>query len=418
MDNINTYKTKISNKYNTINQLNYENNYIYSSSSSHKNKIRLKLFPSSKIKNSNLKINCSDYSPFNKNNSTLNFYQVNNTISNINHNNIKTYFSHYNKHDTKTKNQNNKYSNNSNMPKKSNCLNIIPIIPNSKIKKNISKQFLGEKKINSKIIKIINCNKINSSKLNNSFQRHNHSFFEVKSLTKDFISPQKNNLTINIKNNNSNMNYIYTEKEEALNKNTNDSTNNNSKRYSNNIFNINCNINNNINLIINSKNVKYIPKKNEIVFNKNKIYKKNINATKIIKYNNKRIELSSTKINKYKLNKINSYYFSYIPKLKEKNEKFVENKSHKSKKNKKMKKENKLILKNLNCKTFEEDFPIKIKYNRNYRINKKLKPQISLRLTLFKISTPEIERFFIVNFFYSENLRIPEEKNKLEFFFK
>ena len=83
-----------------------------------------------------------------------------------------------------------------------------------------------------------------------------------------------------------------------------------------------------------------------------------------------------------------------------------------------MKKENKLILKNLNCKTFEEDFPIKIKYNRNYRINKKLKPQISLRLTLFKISTPEIERFFIVNFFYSENLRIPEEKNKLEFFFK
>ena len=81
-----------------------------------------------------------------------------------------------------------------------------------------------------------------------------------------------------------------------------------------------------------------------------------------------------------------------------------------------MKNENKLILKNLNYKAFEEDFPIKIKYNRNYRINKKLKPQISLRLTLFKVSKPEIERFFLINFFYSENLRISEDKKKLEYF--
>ena len=162
-------------------------------------------------------------------------------------------------------------------------------------------------------------------------------------------------------------------------------------------------------MIINSKNVN--------IFNKNKIIKKNITAAKLIKYNNNRHELSSTRINKYKLNKINSYFFSYFPKLNEKKVKLVDNKSNKLKKNKKLKNENKLILKHLNYKAFEEDFPIKIKYNRNYRINKKLKPQISLRLTLFKVSRPEIERFFLINFFYSENLRISEDKKKLEYFF-
>ena len=82
-----------------------------------------------------------------------------------------------------------------------------------------------------------------------------------------------------------------------------------------------------------------------------------------------------------------------------------------------MTQENKLTLKNLDCKTFQEDFPIKMKYNRNYRINKKLKPQISLRLSLFKISKAETERYFFVNYFYSDNLRIPDDKNKSEFYF-
>ena len=76
-----------------------------------------------------------------------------------------------------------------------------------------------------------------------------------------------------------------------------------------------------------------------------------------------------------------------------------------------------LILKNLNSKTFEEDFPIQFKYNRRYRLNKKLKPQISLRLSLFKISKPEIEKYFVVNFFYSENLKSLNKDNS-EYFFE
>ena len=87
------------------------------------------------------------------------------------------------------------------------------------------------------------------------------------------------------------------------------------------------------------------------------------------------------------------------------------------KRKKKLNKENKLLLQNLNSKIFEEDFPIKIKYNRIYRINRQLKPQIALRLTLFKLEKEENERYFFVNIFYSENIRYPSINNKSEFYF-
>ena len=109
--------------------------------------------------------------------------------------------------------------------------------------------------------------------------------------------------------------------------------------------------------------------------------------------------------------KLNSYFFSYIPKTKKEMTKL----RHKRKK--KLNKENKLLLQNLNSKIFEEDFPIKIKYNRIYRINRQLKPQIALRLTLFKLEKEENERYFFVNIFYSENIRYPSINNKSEFYF-
>ena len=74
-------------------------------------------------------------------------------------------------------------------------------------------------------------------------------------------------------------------------------------------------------------------------------------------------------------------------------------------KNKKFNSNKKLLaLKNLNSKTFEEDFPLKIKSYKRYKI---LKPQISVRMTLFNIAKPERERYYFVNFFYSENIRNP-----------
>ena len=68
-------------------------------------------------------------------------------------------------------------------------------------------------------------------------------------------------------------------------------------------------------------------------------------------------------------------------------------------------------------KTFKEDFPIKIKYNRNYFLNKKLKPQIALRMTLFKQTKIEFERYYLVNVFCSENIRNRDKKNLSEFYF-
>ena len=410
MKTIDILNTNMDKNYKSIYLSNYENNSFYSSSSFRRYKNKIKFYPPSKKENSNFQANDCEYLPFKKNSSGLYYNQINNTISNISHNNsIKIHFDNYNKNDSEIKIKNNKYLNIYNIPKSNHRLNKLSKPPILKNIKNISKQILDKKNNNNSTnITTNNVNKIpNSSRLNVSSQKHNHSFFEVKSLSKDFVTPK---LTIKIKNTNSNKDYIYDGKEKILNKNKNETINNNSKRYGNNkIFKIKYNINNNINVIINSKNVN--------IFNKNKIIKKNITTAKLIKYNNKRHELSSTRINKYKLNKINSYFFSYFPKLNEKKVKLVDNKSNKLKKNKKLKNENKLILKNLNYKAFEEDFPIKIKYNRNYRINKKLKPQISLRLTLFKVSRPEIERFFLINFFYSENLRISEDKKKLEYFF-
>ena len=79
------------------------------------------------------------------------------------------------------------------------------------MKKNESKEIIENKLNNVKKnrkFSFINESKNNQS-LNSSKQRHNHSFYEVKSLTKDFSSDKKNNLSIIIKNNNSRINNLY-----------------------------------------------------------------------------------------------------------------------------------------------------------------------------------------------------------------
>ena len=119
--------------------------------------------------------------------------------------------------------------------------------------------------------------------------------------------------------------------------------------------------------------------------------------------NNTHIE-TYLKVKKYIANKINSYSFNYVNKTKER----------KNKKNKKFVSNKKLMtLKNLNYKTFEEDFPLKIKNYKRYKYTKNLRPQISVRITLFSVEKLERKRYFNVNFFYSENIRnfILEENN-------
>ena len=415
MKNISSFLTKKADNY-TIEH--YSNNSViyssyYNKSNNNKNKMR---YLSSERENSNLrsdnkkrpnKIIYSLHNQKHKSN-TIN-YETNNkqlfNNGNINYTDSSNLFSYFS--------QKNNYLNLSTIPKSSHNYNFIPKIPSIKPKKsnNVNKTNIESNDQNKlRNLSLMNINNSNSSNLNTPLQKNNHSFIEVKSLTNDNnINQKKNKLSIKIKNNNSNNNFLNIEKNKEIYtiKNNNNYTQNKTNN-TNKVVNINYNIKNKINLIINSKTMKYIPKNSEF---------KNIRTIKnIIKNNNKRLDLSSQiKANKYKLNKINSYFFSYIPKQTIKNKEKI-NKTF-SKKNKKMTQENKLTLKNLDCKTFQEDFPIKMKYNRNYRINKKLKPQISLRLSLFKISKAETERYFFVNYFYSDNLRIPDDKNKSEFYF-
>jgi len=415
MKNIDTYFTKEIPNYKI--EYHFNKNNIFYSSLSHKNKNKNKknYFPSAELEKSNIKSDNKKplkniYLSFNKSSNTLNSNtKINNTSYDL-HNNKKEQI---NKSPLHFSNINN--LNISNISNRNNNLNVIPIIPNSKYrKKNEPKEIIDNKLNNVKKnrkLSFINVSK-NNQNLEGSYQRHNHSFFEVKSLTKDFSSDKKNNLSINIKNNNSRVNYLYPDKikEASITKTINTSKDNNNKNYKNKVLNINYNINNNINLIINSKKIKYIPKNNEFILNKNKISLKNISSNRLIK-TNIRNEITPKKNSLQKINKINSYFFSYIPKTKKEMTKL------RHKKKKKLNKENKLLLQNLNSKIFEEDFPIKIKYNRIYRINRQLKPQIALRLTLFKLEKEENERYFFVNIFYSENIRYPSINNKSEFYF-
>ena len=417
MRNIETYLTKEIPNYKVEYHFN-KNNILYCSSSSHKNKNKNKLtyFLPSEIQKSNIKFDNKNplkniYLSYNKSSNALNSTNKNINTSYDLHNNKKVQI---NKSSLYMSNINN--LNISNLSNRNGNLNMIPTMPNSKYKKKNEDKAIIENKLNNvkKVRKFSLANvSTNDKNLNGSYQRHNHSFFEVKSLTNDFSSDKKNNLNITIKNKNSRISYLYPDKIRESNtaKTINTIKDNNNDK--NKVFNINYNINNNINLIINSKKIKYIPKNNEFVLNKNKISNKislkNINTSKLIK-TNKRYVISSLKNNKTKLNKVNSYFFSYIP------EKKSEVNKIRNKRKKKMNKENNILLQNLNSKIFEEDFPIKTNYRRNYRKNKQLKPQSALRLTLFKLDKEENERYFFVNIFYSENLRNPNINNLSDFY--
>jgi hypothetical protein len=359
--------------------------------------------------------------------------------------------------------------------------NIINKIPNTRInndKKNFnstlkSPEFIKLQKLTKK--NNTNLPYLNDSSLKNNTDKNNHSFFEVKSLSRDFhnkqteiifeskakIEKHKNNHSIinlssskksnesNLKqSNNNNINKINNNnKKEDINKAKNNLfkvedrkeskedikerrlkiidmneykrrtlPKENQKRYSEIITKT---------IISNISNNDIKTSKNNSIFNKtnpnyNCIEKKGYNIKKfgnvkiIIDNNHKMKEIRNKrkinyinpikKIHKYKFSKTNSYSFNYCPSsLKEDN---------KNKKNKKKKKafnckEKLMTLRNLNNKTFEEDFPLKKKSYQRYKYNKYLKPQIAFRITLFNVIKPEKKRYYFVNFFYSENIKNP-----------
>ena len=104
MKTIDILNTNMDKNYKSIYLSNYENNSFYSSSSSLRYKNNIKFYPPSKKENSNFQANDCEYLPFKKNSSGLYYNQINNTISNISHNNsIKIHFDNYNKNASEIK---------------------------------------------------------------------------------------------------------------------------------------------------------------------------------------------------------------------------------------------------------------------------------------------------------------------------
>ena len=100
--------------------------------------------------------------------------------------------------------------------------------------------------------------------------------------------------------------------------------------------------------------------------------------------------------------------FSIIPKS---NTYRASSKREKKKIKKVFSMKNIIQLNNINNKSYEEDFIIKGNKNKKYNY----KPQISVRLTLFKDKIHLDENYFLINFFYSENLKNNPDSEESDF---
>ena len=306
----------------------------------------------------------------------------------------------------------------------------------------------------------------NISNLNDSILNNNHSFYERKSFSKDIIHDKNSQISqpniiparkkeIIIRNNNDNnflnkfnsnysinkINDSCKQKENIFQRINSSKLNNFNKKERNDIKlkkgnsknNINLNDEylrdiksikenidtNNINCIYNTKNKSKI--RSETINNMNKtlninednISFKNINNINKSKYKqikinennlaNINLNQKSKKLNilnenekQISINKSKSNIFSFIPKPN--NYKNVT--KGKLKKIKKIfSKKNLIQLNNINNKFYQEDIIIK---DNNDDI---LKPQISVRLTLFSSKEEKKGKYFYINVFYSENIK-------------
>lgn len=165
---------------------------------------------------------------------------------------------------------------------------------------------------------------------------------------------------------------------------------------------------NKLNALQNIKKIEKIYDKNHKIIINNNFIKKTSNF--VMEQHPKKAKCRQTSISSIYLEKSKSKpihikksstnYISYIPLAKDKKLSIKKVK----KKKRKYSKQNIIQLMNIGNKSFEEDFPFK--YNSYMsKINKILKPQIAFRTSLFAYKKPEKEKYYIVNFFYSENIK-------------
>ncbi len=278
---------------------------------------------------------------------------------------------------------------------------------------NINTNILEDKCINKKNnlnIKANNYNKYKTQKQVNMIKSENSKKIEMNINNYDLASI-KENLNINNKKymnnniNNSNNDYVQqyyikNKKEKQINIAKNEKRQNTYKkiikkanfpnRQKDQVINPN-------KIIFNNDGKNKNKKSNTICFldsykinnNNRNIYSSPLNIHKEKKYNNNNI--------------IDSNFFSYISSPKDK-----------LNVNKKNLKNNKNIMQllNINNKTYEEDFKLK----ENFNLNTKLKPQTSIRISIFGINEPETKKYFLVSFFCSENMKDkPEESSESDF---
>ena len=144
-------------------------------------------------------------------------------------------------------------------------------------------------------------------------------------------------------------------------------------------------------------NFENIVKKKEYLIDLNKRNKfRRIPSGKILNKKNSKI---------FKVNKIYSSFFSFLPSK-------IDSKPKKLKKG--FNKKNIIQLNTIINKIYKEDFPYKEKVEIN-NINNNLKPQNAIRIVLFGNQEPKNEKYFIVNIFYSENIRDKPDESESDF---
>ena len=289
-----------------------------------------------------------------------------------------------------------------------------------KSNKNSNDYYIKENDLTKEDRLKLRTRKINLTELNSCIKNEGKIFIIQKEKSKKTsnnsnnqseISNNKENINININYNKSRMN----------------KTNNNAfaHSYTSNVDAIKSEPKIKLNMDKNKLNALQNIKKIEKIYDKNPKIIINNNFTKKIsnfvmeqptkKSKCRKTSISSIYIEKYKskpihIKKSSTNYISYIPSTKDKKLSI----KIKKKKKRKYSRQNMIQLMNIGNKSFQEDFPFK--YNSYMsKINKILKPQIAFRTSLFAKKKPEKEKYYIVNFFYSENIKKKPDATESDF---
>ena len=289
-----------------------------------------------------------------------------------------------------------------------------------KSNKNSNDYYIKENDLTKEDRLKLRTRKINLHELNSCIKNEGKIFIIQKEKSKK--TSNNNNNQSEISNNKENINININYNKSRMNK-----TNNNAfaHSYTSNVDAIKSEPKIKLNMDKNKLNALQNIKKIEKIYDKNPKIIINNNFTKKIsnfvmeqptkKSKCRKTSISSIYIEKYKskpihIKKSSTNYISYIPSTKDKKLSI----KIKKKKKRKYSRQNMIQLMNIGNKSFQEDFPFK--YNSYMsKINKILKPQIAFRTSLFAKKKPEKEKYYIVNFFYSENIKKKPDATESDF---